>query len=159
MNQIKLSKWLKIVIIGLGVCSAILYFYVFPSYGSSLAQRNPEFAYCFWPWLIFFWLTSLPFYAALIFGWQIAGEIGMDNSFSRKNANQLKWISYLAAGDSTFVFAGNIVYLFLGMNHPGIVLASLLVVFAGVTVTVVSASLSHLVLKAAQLREENEMTI
>lgn len=159
MNQSRLSKWLKIVTVGLVVCGAILYLYVFPTFGNDLAQQNPEFAYCYWPWLTFLWLTSLPFYGALVIGWRIAEEIGRDNSFSRENAARLKWIAYLAAGDSAFMFIGNIVLLLLGMNHPGFVLASFFVVFAGIVITVVAAALSHLVLKAALLSEENELTI
>ena len=60
---------------------------------------------------------------------------------------------------SFFFVLGNILYLFLGMNHPGIVLASLVVVFIGVTVAVASAALSHLVKKAAALQEQSDWTI
>lgn len=159
MNQHKLSRWLKAVLIGTGVCGAVFYFYILPVLGDGVAQANPEFAFCYWPWLIFLWLTSVPCYITLVCGWKIAGEIGRDHSFSRKNANLLKLISLLAAGDSALVFAGNVVFLLLNMNHPGVILLSLFIVFAGIAVTVVSAALSHLVLNAAEMREENELTI
>ena len=45
------------------------------------------------------------------------------------------------------------------MNHPGIILYSLIVVFAGVAISVAAATLSHLVLKAAKLQEENDLTV
>ena len=45
------------------------------------------------------------------------------------------------------------------MNHPGVILYSLIVVFAGVVVSVASAALSHLVLKAALLHEESDLTV
>ena len=45
------------------------------------------------------------------------------------------------------------------MNHPGVILYSLIVVFAGVAVSVVSAALSHLVLKAALLQEESDLMV
>jgi hypothetical protein len=158
-NQAKLSKWLKYVIIGAGLACTAIYFYLFPVWGNDLAAANPEFSSSYWPWLIFLWVTSLPCYTALAFSWVIAGEIGKDNSFSRKNANLLKLISVLAGADSAFFLLGNLVLLLLNMSHPGIVLLAFLAVFAGIAVTVAAAALSHLVWKAAQIREENELTI
>lgn len=159
MNQLKLSKWLKAVIIGSGICGTVIYFYVFPFWGKDIVTSNPEFSSWYWPWLIFLWITSIPCYATLVCSWKIAKEIRENNSFCIENANLLKLISIFAASDSAFLFAGNIVFLLLNINHPGIVLLSFFIVFAGIAVTVTAASLSHLVFKAAQLREENELTI
>ncbi len=159
MEQKALSKWLKIIIIGVGICGLVGYFLVIPSFGQSLARQYPEFSGRYLPWLIFIWLTAIPCYIALFFGWKIAANIGADRSFSVENANLLKWISWLAAGDSIYFFAGNVALLLLGMSHPGVVLASLLVVFAGVAITVAAAALSHLVRKAAALQEESDLTI
>jgi len=159
MNQLKLSKWIKAVIIGAGICGTVIYFYAFPFWGNDIVDANPEFSICYWPWLLFLWITSIPCYGTLVCGWKIADEIGKDNSFCSKNANLLKLISIFAASDSTFFFIGNIIFLLLNMNHPGIVLLAFLVVFAGIAITVTAASLSHLVYKAVQICEENELTI
>ena len=159
MKQKTLSRWLKAAMIGVALCGAVIYLLVIPEFGRSIADDNPEFAYCYWPWLIFLWCTALPCLAALIFGWRIAKNIGNDRSFCMENARALKWIADLAAGDAAFFFVGNVVFLFLNMNHPGIVLLSLLVVFAGVAVAVAAAVLSHLVGKAAVLQEQSDLTI
>ena len=159
MEQRTLSKWLKFVIIGVGICGLFIYFGILPSYGSALVSQYPEFSYCYWPWLIFLWITAIPCYAALVFGWRISDNIGRDKSFSQENAKFLEWIAKLAAVDSAYFFLGNIVLLLCSMSHPGIALLSMLVVFAGVAVTVAAAALSHLVLKAAELQEESELTI
>lgn len=159
MNLLKLAKWLKTILAGVAVCAAVLYFYIIPFWGKDIAVANPEFSNRYWPWLLFLWITAIPFYFGLLLGWQIACEIGKDNSFSKKNSLLLQRISYLAAFDSGFFFIGNIVFLFLNINHPGIVLLSLFVVFIGIAFAVVSAALSHLVLKSAKMREENEMTV
>ena len=92
-------------------------------------------------------------------GWKIAGSIGRDRSFSEENARRLGWVSMLAAGDAAFFFAGNVLLLFLNMSHPGVLLASLGVVFAGAAVSVTAAALSHLVKKAAILQEQSDWTI
>ncbi len=159
MEQRILSRWLKLVLVGVGLCGLVVYALILPLYGQSLVGSNPEMANRYWPWLIFLWLTGVPCYIALIIGWKIAANIGIDRSFSEDNARYLKRIAFLAAGDSVFFFVGNVVLLFANMSHPGVVLASLLVVFAGVAVTVAAAALSHLVLKAALLQEQSDLTI
>ena len=159
MKQTSLSKWLKIIIIGCGICGLLIYALVMPSIGQTLASENPEMSSYFWPWLIFIWATGIPCYIALFFAWKIAANIGVDKSFSISNAKLLKWISILAAGDAAFFFLGNIVFLLLNMNHPSIVLLSLIIVFAGVAISVAAAALSHLVMKAADLQEQSDLTI
>ena len=159
MEQKSLSKWLKIVILGIAICGLVVYFLIIPSYGGMMARIYPEFSYCYWPWLIFLWGTAVPCYIALYLGWKIAGNIGKDRSFSLENASLLKWIAWLAAGDVCYFFLGNLVLWFSGMNHPGIVLYSLLVDFAGISICVAAAALSHLVKKAADLQEQSDLTI
>lgn len=160
MKQASLSKWLKFIIMGVGVCGLVIYTLVVPVMGQTIAAaENGEFDYCFWPWLIFIWATGIPCCIVLVFAWKIATNIGLDRSFSLSNAKLLKWISALAVCDSMFFFIGNIVYLFLDMNHPGIVLFSMIVVFIGIAIAVASAALSHLVMKAAMLQEQSDLTI
>ena len=53
MNQKNLSLWLKLIIIGMAVCGLGVYFYFLPVMGKSLAQAQPEFAGCYYPWPIF----------------------------------------------------------------------------------------------------------
>ena len=159
MEQKNLSRWLKVILVGVGLCGLVVYALILPLYGQSLVGQNPEMAGRYWPWLIFLWATGVPCYIALVLGWRIAGNIGRDRSFSEDNARHLKRIALLAAGDTVFFFVGNIALLFANMSHPGVVLASFLVVFAGVAVSVAAAALSHLVLKAALLQEQSDLTI
>ena len=159
MDQTKLSRRLKVDIIFIAVCLAVVYFAVLPTCGRTIAQQNPEFAYCFWPWLAFLWITAAPLYAALIFCWKIAANIGRDQTFTKENAASCKWVSNLAVLDSAYFFIGNIVLWFLNMNHPGIVLGSLLVVFAGAAIAIAFAALSNLVSRAAALQEQSDLTI
>lgn len=159
MKQDTLSKWLKLVLVGVGICGLMVYLFLIPSYGKSLVYQYPEFSDRYWPWLIFLWATGIPCYAALYFGWKISASIGMDQSFTLSNAKLLKRIAWLAAGDSVFFFIGNVVLLLFNMSHPGVTLFSLLVVFAGAAVTIAAAALSHLVQKAAVLQEQSDLTI
>ena len=159
MSQDTLAKWLKAIIIGVGIFGALVYGAVIPECGKMLVAMYPEFSYCYYPWLIFIWMTGIPCYAVLVFAWKIAVNIQKDNSFSMDNAHLMKRIAGMALGDVTFFFIGNVVFLFLDMNHPGIVLVSLLIVFIGVAVAVAAVVLSHLIAKAAGLQEQTNLTI
>lgn len=159
MTQTSLSRWLKGIILGIGGCGAVIYFYLIPLLGNDMAEAYPEFAGCYWPWLAVIWVSAVPCYLALYYGWKITVEIGRDHSFSMENARYLKSISILAVVDSGYFFAANLVLMLLSMNHPGIFLASLFVEFAGAAIAVVAAALSHLVQKAAKMQEENDLTI
>lgn len=159
MNQSSLSKWLKWIIVVVGLCGLLVYAWVIPSLGKMLLSEYPEFAYCYLPWMILVWITGVPCYVVLVFGWKIAGNIGMDRSFTLENAKLLKRIAVLAVSDTGFFFVMNIIYWLLNMNHPGIVLLSLIVLIIGIAISAVSAALSHLVRKAAELQEQSDLTI
>ena len=159
MNQKKLSLWLKAVIIAVGICGLIVYFGILPSISSDLIDSYPEFSSWYWPWMIFLWLTAIPCYSILVLAWKIAVNIGNDRSFSVKNAELLQSIAWLIAGDILFFFLGNVIFLFLSMNHPGIILLSLLICAIGIAVSIAAACLSHLVRKAADLQEQSDLTV
>ncbi len=159
MEQKHLSKWLKLILIGIGLCGLATYFWVFPMCGVSLLAEYPEFSNAFWPWLIFIWVSGVPCFAVLIFAWKISSNIGKGQSFTEKNASLLKSISILSAVDAGFFFVGNIVLLLLNMSHPGVLIASFVIEFVGVAIAVASAVLSHLVKKASALQEQSDWTI
>ena len=159
MEQKTFSKWLRVILIGVGLCGLVVYALILPIWGRDLVDQYPEFSNRYWPWLAFLWLTGVPCYAALALGWRIADSIGRDRSFTTENANRLKGISRLAAGDALFFLIGNIVMILLDMSHPGIFLLSLMIIFVGVAISVASAALSHLVLKAASLQEQSDLTV
>ena len=159
MEQKHLSSWLKLILVGVAICGLVVYALVVPMYGMSLRSQYPEFSNRVWPWLLFIWVSGIPCFAVLGYAWKIATNIGIDRSFTDQNASLLKTISILSALDAAFFFVGNIVLLFLNMSHPGVVIASLVIVFVGVAVAVASAALSHLVKKAAVLQEQSDWTI
>lgn len=159
MKQLSLANWLKFIIIGMGICGLVICLWVVPSYGQSLLYSYPEFSYCYYPWLIFIWLTAVPLYIILFFSWRVACNIGADHSFSVENGILLKRIGILAGGDSAFFFLGNVVYLLLNLSHPGVTLASLVIVFIGAAISIACSVLSHLIMKAADLQEQSDWTI
>ncbi|MBQ4282805.1 MAG: DUF2975 domain-containing protein [Lachnospira sp.] len=155
MSQKALSVWLKMILIGMALCGLVVYGYAVPFGGNELLGPVSDMA----GGLIYVWITAIPCYAVLIFGWRIATNIGKDNSFCQENANCLKWIAFLAAADTIILFVGNIVLLLINMSTPVIIFGSFIICFVGISISVAAAALSHLVLKAAVLQEQSELTI
>ena len=159
MEQKHLSKWLKLILIGVAICGLVVYALVVPMCGISLCSLYPEYSNRFWPWLIFIWISGIPCFLVLYYAWRISTNIGNNLSFTDQNASLLKSISVLSALDAGFFFVGNIVLLLLNMSHPSVVIVSFVIVFVGVAVSVASAVLSHLVQKATALQEQSDWTI
>ncbi len=159
MEQRHLARWLKLITIGVGIIGVIVYLGIIPWWGRDLVTAEPEFSSWYYPWLSFAWITAIPCFTVLVIFWGICKNIEADNSFCEENSIRLKRISQLAAIDSALVMIGNVVLFLLSMNHPGIFIIMLLVVFIGIAITVLAAALSHLLYKAWKLKEENELTI
>lgn len=160
MKQKTLALMLMAVVVGVALCAAFVYIFIVPEFGMSLAEAgNGEFRYMYAPWFWFVTGTSVPVAAGLVLAFMISLNIYRDRSFTMQNAKLLMWISILAAADTVYFFIGNVVLLFLNMHHGGFFILCMLVCFAGVAVTVAAGALSHYTRKAAELREESELTI
>lgn len=159
MKQATLAKWLKLIIIGVGICGLIVFAVVVPMLAKTMIDSYPEFSNYRWPWMILIWIMAVPCYMVLILAWKIVTNIGLDRSFSVENAKLFKWIAVLAIIDSVILFVGNLIFLFLNMTQPSIVLISFIVEFFGIAISVVAAALSHLVNKAADLQDQSNLTI
>lgn len=159
MDQKKMSKWLKAIIVIAGLCGLAVYILAIPMLGDEIIYEYPEFSGWYWPWSLFLWIAGVPCFIALFCGWKIAASIGRNESFTVANADCLRRIARLAAGDSFFIFAGNMMLLLLSMNHPGIVLCSILAAFAGIAIAITTEALSRLVREAAALQEQSDLTI
>ena len=159
MKQDALARWLKFIIIGVGICGLITYAVIMPRLCSYLVRHDSMLEQNVLPWLILIWISAIPCYIILFLGWKIAGNIGRDNSFCLENAAYLKWVSYLSMGDAGFLFLANVIFLLLDMSAATIMLVVGVIVFTGIAISICAAALSHLVVKAAEIQEENELTV
>ena len=131
MRQKELEKWLKIVIIAVALCGLVVCAVAIPWIG----------------------------YVILYLGWRVAVNIGKDRSFSLENARHIKLASKIILFDALYFFVVNVCMWRIYVNHPGVILALVFIVFACVVASVVAAVLSHLVVKAADLQEQSDLTI
>lgn len=154
-----IAIWIRVILMGFALCGIGLFAFAIPDIGHSFATANREFAGAYLPWMIFLWIAAVPCFAVLVIGWLIAGHIGRGDAFSAVNSRLLTAVAILSAVDSAYFLVGNIVLLFLNMNHLGIVLLSMFVVFIGAAISVAAAALARLTANAAEIRDENAMTI
>ena len=75
MDQKRLSKWMKIIVIGAALCGLVVYAFVVPGLADEERTMYPEFENRYLPWLLFLLGTGLPCFAALIPAWMIAADI------------------------------------------------------------------------------------
>lgn len=159
MGQKRLAGLLKLVVVGIGFFGALFYLYAIPEVGKETVLMYPEYGFCYWPWFIFLLLTAIPCYLVLILGWRMFEDIRQGRSFTRINSRRLHQIAQLAVFDVIFTLLGNIVMGMLFVNHPGVLILFLCVCAAGLAFAVVAQMLSLLVQQAADLQDENELTI
>ena len=157
MDQKKLAIWLKAIVVGCALCGLLLFGFILPRYLAYAAEEVPDLPHT--AWNVFMWVLAVPCYAVLIFIWQMANEIGKDNSFSLENANHLRMIALLAGLDAGMLLVGNVIFMAMKHSIPTLALVSAFMCFVGLAISVGAACLSHLVRKAALLQEDSDLTI
>jgi hypothetical protein len=150
---------MRISVIATAICGLFLFIYVIPSWGGSIINANPEFSGWFRPWLIFAWLVALPCFAILVFVWKVSGSVTQETVFTVLTAKWVKMGAVLLLYAAAFLFIGNVVLLLLDMNHPGILLLSIIADIFAVALALLAAVLSRYLTKAAVLQEESEGTL
>lgn len=160
MKQREISRYLKVVTAGVTVLFLIFVVWFMPS----VLKKTVLEAWgktAFWASCCFLWVTAVPCLLSLYRFWGICVKIGEDQSFSRQNAEALKRISHYMLADSIFyaLFLA-CTCIFSWYTYIGeLLFGTILVLFICVALTVLSAALSHLVYKASQLQEDQDLTI
>ncbi|NLD47116.1 MAG: DUF2975 domain-containing protein, partial [Clostridiaceae bacterium] len=125
----------------------------------SVINADPAFSGWFWPWLMFAWLIALPCFAVLVYVWKVSGAVKKDTVFTILTAKWVKMGAVLLLFDASLLFIGNVILLLLDMNHPGILLLSIIGDIFIVALALLAAVLSRYLTKAAVLQEESEGTL
>ena len=159
MDMKKLARLLQLALIGAAVLGIAVFGIFVPEVGQRAAEALPDCAVAYWPWLLFLWLCAVPCFLSLVPGWRVFGRLAQKNAFCLENGKDMKRIARLAFFDTILFLAGNVVMAAIGWHHPGLLLAAFAVALCGVLIGVVAYVLGALVLEAAAMREENDLTI
>lgn len=156
MTQKKIGGWLKFIIVIMGLFAFGIHSILSLIF---LVSESPDMQPLTVPWLIFIWATAIPMVPALLNSWLTAKNIGNGKSFCVENSKYLNNISISAVADSVIVVLGNTILLLMNKNHPSVFLLSMVVVIIGVAIFICAKGLSQLILQAADLQEQSDLTI
>ncbi|MET4559591.1 DUF2975 domain-containing protein [Lysinibacillus parviboronicapiens] len=159
MKQRELSRWLKLIIVFCGFFGLLFCIYVGPETGRELLLDAENLKGMYKPFTIFIWVTGIPFFIALVFGWKICSDVGWNRDFTIINADRLKIISVLAMLEGV-LYVVALLFLFVsGSFHTNVLAILLLILFFAVVIAVFTSLLSYLVRKASDIKQDNDLTI
>lgn len=159
MKHKELSRWLKVLVVSACVVVAVLAFVIVPSVAEKIAKSSAKYAHLEWPFVIFIWVSTIPVIIITIISWKMFTRIGNDNSFCVENSICLKHISRLSLLEVIYYFTGTMILLFIDLLHTSLIITSAVIIFIAFALAVLSAALSHLVMKAWLLKNENDLTV
>ena len=158
MKQSEIARYLKCLTIGVSILFTIFVVWFLPSVIRDTldVSGNVYRGIC-----IFLWGTAIPCFFSLISFWGICVRIGADRSFSVENAQALKRMSYYMLMDTICYSVLLVLICLLGWYELAswLLFVVITVLCICIALTVVCAALSHLVYKASQLQEEQDLTI
>lgn len=156
MKRLGLVRTLKGAILFMAVMAAVCYLEIFPA-RIRMAGEMYDIDWLVLPGTAAVSLSAIPIAIALVLFWRICTEIGRDNSFCHKNARWLSGIGFCAMLDTGYCAVGTVTIELLA-GSP-IWLLGMGVCVVGLAIAMAAFLLSHLVLKAADMKAENDLTI
>ena len=61
MKQAELASWLRIIILIAALIGILFCFFIAPLAGKQISIIEPSLSQIYWPFLLFIWLTAIPF--------------------------------------------------------------------------------------------------
>lgn len=161
MNRNTMTLVLKGMVAGLCLLVMLFFFLFLPMFGRQMAQHNPEYAWAYWPCLIWAWAFILPILTAAFPAWQIFDSLrAKGKAFCRENAHRFHLIGHCAGAAAVIFLAGMLVLAAKGAGSaPLAFLITPLVVLAGSAFAFICHVMGRLVAESADMKEENELTI
>lgn len=69
MKTKTMSALLRAVLLAAGALLAVFFFLFLPFYGTDTVRAAPEFAWAYWPCLVWAWAFAVPVFWALVPAW------------------------------------------------------------------------------------------
>ena len=156
MKRETLFLKLAVIIIGLPIAGVL----TFLTYDLMTVPKTKEFI-LFVPMVIVLYVSAIPYFIALFQTFKLLGYIDRNNAFSVLSVQTLKKVKLCAIVISV-LFIVDLPFLFRIADiddAPGIVLFSLIIIFASTVIAVFAAVLQKLLANALAIKSENDLTI
>lgn len=130
-----------------------------PQFAQHTAQFMPGYANFASAAVVYVNLGFLPFYAALVLAWRVFSAIGRDESFTRANARRVRLAGWLALGETAYL-AGGLGWFGFHQALSGVMALGFVgLMLLGLAAAVLCYALSVLILQAAEMKEEADLTV
>lgn len=159
MKQQHVVIWLKSASIAAGAIGALVFFVLAPYAATEMKTNFPEFAYLFWPCLAWVFVIAALCYAALARFFGVCTRIGADRSFCPENVRAMAFISRCLFAVACMFGLWLLYFVVNNFGNPGLAILLLLGTCVCAGVAVVAKALSLLVARAAELQQENDLTV
>ena len=147
---------IAVVIIGLPIAVVLLYL----AYDLIFVPKTKGFL-LFIPMVAVMYLSAIPYFIALFQTTKLLSYIDQQLAFSYLSVDALKKIKHCAIAISV-LFIVDLPFLFRIADiddAPGIMLFSLIIIFASIVIAVFAAVLQKLLTNALVIKSENDLTI
>ncbi|MBQ7455280.1 MAG: DUF2975 domain-containing protein [Clostridia bacterium] len=159
MKQKTLSVLLTVA--GAIACLGVgLVFFVFaPVLGAEARDAVPEYAPLFWPGMIYLWAIAACYLTALVCYFRVSARIGQNRSFCMENVRSMRAIFVAFTAAAALWLAGIAAWFLLPYDlGPGWLYVALFALASG-AVALLAYALSGLLLRAARLQEDSDLTV
>ena len=146
-----------IVLIGLGALAFMLWE---PHVEGRNAHATLFQIYFKDPFLVYAYIASIPFFAALYEAFMVLGYVRQDKTFSQATVNSLRIIKYCALALIGFV-AVSVIFMLGGdrEDRPAGLFMRILVTFPSIIVATAAAICERVLQNAVDLKSENDLTV
>lgn len=159
MKLTKATILLKAVLVFSAIALAGVVFGCVPAYMQHVIHVRPDLAGWDYWMRAYGFLIAAPVWVTMVLLWQIFDTIPKNNSFTADNAKRFQLISWMAEGDLCVVGAFALFLVLAGVTPPFLVVCFSGTLFAGIIAAVVFHVLGGLVRNAAEIKQDNDMTI
>ncbi len=153
------SVLLKAVLIISTIAILSIVFWGVPQYMQHVVYVRPSLSVWIWPMQLYAGLLTVPVLLAITLLWRVFTTVATGEAFSMLNAIRFERIKWLAAGDLLLVLILAAFLILSGVIPAFILLCLLAAIYIGVVAVIVFHVLGALVRNAAQIKQENELTI
>ena len=112
------------------------------------------------PFLVYAYVASIPFFAALYQMFKVLGYAGQNKIFSSAAVNALRTIKYCALAVIGFVIGAEIFILLSSEeDKAGGIMMGVFIIFGSIVISAAAAMFERILLNAVDLKSENDLTV
>ena len=150
--------FLQIVIVLIGI--GALAFMLWEPHVEGVNKHATLFKMYFNSFVVYAFIGSIPFFAALYHAFKVLGYVRQNKTFSQATVNSLRTIKYCAIAIIGFV-AVSAVFIMFGDkdDRPPGVFMRILITFASIVIATAAAMFERILQNAVDIKSENDLTV